>query len=376
MRLTILTWALASSLAGVAHAESYAGSWDASLGAGVISFDSDRDLDSGPVGSLGLGYRFTEQLGLEGRLSGFEADADAPADDEDGLAYQLDGLYHLNPKGKWQPFFVAGLGQLELDSPTGDDDEFTLNFGAGVKRYLQDNWFLRGDARIYESLDNSNRDAALLVSVGRAFGLQASAPVAAKDSDRDGVIDSQDACPNTPYGEAVDAQGCPVKQPEPAPEPPKDSDGDGVIDGLDACPDTASDLVVDAQGCPKLVDKTVTIRLNVQFDTDQAIVKPDYFSEIERVAEFMRTYPNTQVVIEGHTDSRGAESYNRTLSQQRADAVQRVLVETFAIDAQRVDAKGYGEAQPIASNETAEGRRQNRRVDAVISTQVQVTERR
>ena len=190
------------------------------------------------------------------------------------------------------------------------------------------------------------------------------------------MIDSQDACPNTPYGEAVDAQGCPVKQPEPAPEPPKDSDGDGVIDGLDACPDTASDLVVDAQGCPKLVDKTVTIRLNVQFDTDQAIVKPDYFSEIERVAEFMRTYPNTQVVIEGHTDSRGAESYNRTLSQQRADAVQRVLVETFAIDAQRVDAKGYGEAQPIASNETAEGRRQNRRVDAVISTQVQVTERR
>lgn len=115
-----------------------------------------------------------------------------------------------------------------------------------------------------------------------------------------------------------------------------------------------------------ILKEKVNIELEVLFDNDKAVIKPIYFNKVAEVADFMKKYSNTTAVIEGHTDSNASDSYNQELSQRRADAVKDMLINQFGIEASRVSAIGYGESQPRASNATAEGRQQNRRVIAVI----------
>jgi OOP family OmpA-OmpF porin len=115
----------------------------------------------------------------------------------------------------------------------------------------------------------------------------------------------------------------------------------------------------------------VTIRLNVEFDTAKSVVKEKYRDDIKKVADFMKTYPETKAVIEGHTDNvdiHKEPERNMRLSQSRADIVRQYLIDNFGIDASRLTAVGYGPERPIASNDTKEGRQKNRRIDAVIET--------
>jgi OOP family OmpA-OmpF porin len=127
------------------------------------------------------------------------------------------------------------------------------------------------------------------------------------------------------------------------------------------------ELVVDKNinDCPKC-ETLVTIKLDVEFDTNMAVVKDKYRNEIKKVADFMKTYPNTTAVIEGHTDNVFTAEYNQKLSQARADSVRQYLISNFGIKASRLTAVGYGLTKPIASNNTEEGRQRNRRVQAVI----------
>lgn len=119
------------------------------------------------------------------------------------------------------------------------------------------------------------------------------------------------------------------------------------------------------QPVPVLTERAM-IDLKVLFDTDKSIVRPEYFSEVAAVAEFMTKYANTDTVIEGHTDSRASDQYNEALSQRRVDAVREVLINQFGIASDRLRAIGYGESRPVATNDTAEGRQLNRRVVAVV----------
>lgn len=176
------------------------------------------------------------------------------------------------------------------------------------------------------------------------------------DSDGDGVPDYMDLCPDTPAGATVDAKGCPL-----------DTDGDGVYDFLDKCPDTPGGIRVDEKGCPVPIKEKVSIELNVEFEVNSPVVKNIYHDDIEKVANFMKAYPETTAEIEGHTDSRGTEAYNLKLSQKRAENVMKYLID-YGIDPGRLKAVGYGESMPIADNATKEGRQKNRRVVAVIST--------
>jgi OOP family OmpA-OmpF porin len=177
------------------------------------------------------------------------------------------------------------------------------------------------------------------------------------DDDGDGVVNSLDRCPNTPRGAKVDVNGCPI-----------DSDGDGVYDYLDKCPNTPRGLAVDNRGCPLPIKERVSIELQVQFDFDKAVVKPEFHDHLRGVANFLKTYPNTRVTLDGHTCWIGTEDYNQDLSERRAGNVKAYLVDKFGIAESRLTTRGYGESQPIASNDTREGRMQNRRVMAEIST--------
>jgi OOP family OmpA-OmpF porin len=129
-----------------------------------------------------------------------------------------------------------------------------------------------------------------------------------------------------------------------------------VVDASDRCANTPAGDKVDTAGC------SLTIRLEVLFDTNSATIKPESYPELERVVTFMKeTSPSASGVVEGHTDSQGADAANLSLSQRRADAVQKYLVD-HGIAASRLKAQGLGETQPVADNATKEGRALNRRV--------------
>jgi OmpA-OmpF porin, OOP family len=104
--------------------------------------------------------------------------------------------------------------------------------------------------------------------------------------------------------------------------------------------------------------------LHIEFDTDKADIKPEYFGEVEKVADFMKTYPQVKGTIEGHTDNVASAGYNLKLSQRRAESIVNMLVEKYGIDESRLTARGYGLTKPIASNKTKEGRQKNRRTVA------------
>jgi outer membrane protein OmpA-like peptidoglycan-associated protein len=107
---------------------------------------------------------------------------------------------------------------------------------------------------------------------------------------------------------------------------------------------------------------------DVLFDTGAATLKPGADLAMDRVAAFMTENPTTRVIIEGHTDSRGSDSYNEELSRRRADAVKAALA-TRGVTGDRIDAVGRGEGFPVASNESRAGQQQNRRVEIIFSDQ-------
>ncbi len=168
------------------------------------------------------------------------------------------------------------------------------------------------------------------------------------DSDGDGVPDDSDRCPGTPRGVAVGPDGC-----------PPDSDGDGVPDYMDKCPDTPKGAKVNSQGCWSLS--------NVNFDFDSAEIRAEAYPELNDIVNILRSNPNMQVTLEGHTDSVGPESYNLGLSERRAKAVMNYLVRK-GTDASRLKSVGFGETRPIEDNKTESGRASNRRVDLNITS--------
>lgn len=203
------------------------------------------------------------------------------------------------------------------------------------------------------------------------------------DDDRDSVPDSEDWCPATAPNTRVGSNGCadwevPVEcKPVAAASPPvpvvpakqaaaapaADTDGDGVADPADQCAGTPAGMAVDATGCVQ-IEKVVL--KGVSFEMGSATLRPDAAQTLRTVATAMKASPKTTVEIGGHTDSIGPADKNQRLSQRRAESVKRFLVGE-GVDAARLDAKGYGEDQPVADNQTDAGRANNRRVEFKVT---------
>jgi OOP family OmpA-OmpF porin len=190
---------------------------------------------------------------------------------------------------------------------------------------------------------------------GTPSGVEVDATGCPIDSDGDGVPDYLDKCPGTPAGVAVGSDGCPM-----------DSDGDGVPDNLDKCPGTPKGVPVNDSGCPiagvEVAGDEWFVRGQVLFDTNRATIKPEAAEVLLRVANFLRKNKQYTVEIQGNTDSTGPLAWNMKLSAMRAEAVKSYLV-TNGVAADRLTAKGFGPNEPIAPNNTVEGRAKNRRVD-------------
>ena len=187
------------------------------------------------------------------------------------------------------------------------------------------------------------------------------------DNDDDGIADIDDSCPEEPedYDDFEDADGCP--------EP--DNDQDGVPDVDDDCPTQAEVVngIDDEDGCPDGEDVRVQVRRGaivilqkVFFATNKDVIKKKSYPILEEVAQALNDNPQiTLVEIEGHTDDRGRDNKNMSLSERRAGSVERFLVER-GVDPQRLMSSGFGETMPLDTNSTKAGRAANRRVEFTI----------
>ena len=200
------------------------------------------------------------------------------------------------------------------------------------------------------------------------------------DADNDGVSDINDKCPDTKMGTKVDATGCPM-----------DNDKDGIPNDLDRCPDTAgpaslngcpdtdgdgvSDMedrcptvkgAMENKGCPEItkqdIERITYLGSKIFFENNSAKLKVGSLVQLDELVSLIKKYDASNLMIEGHADSNGADAMNLELSQKRTESVKNYLMEK-GIDGSRVTAIGYGESKPIATNTTAIGRAKNRRVE-------------
>lgn len=213
------------------------------------------------------------------------------------------------------------------------------------------------------------------------------------DRDGDGVFDLVDACPDVPGPSSKDpkANGCPLDRDgdaipddkdacpdlagEPSDDPlrngcPPDKDGDGIYDKEDACPDAPGPADPDPKksGCPlaRIEDGQIKIVDQVKFKFNSAEILRDSDPTLLAIATTLKDHPEiTKIRVEGHTDNKGNAATNMKLSQKRADAVAKWLT-SYGIDKKRLQAKGFGMTRPVDTNDTEEGRQNNRRVELHI----------
>lgn len=167
------------------------------------------------------------------------------------------------------------------------------------------------------------------------------------DSDKDGINDENDKCPTVPG--VARYEGCPIP----------DGDGDGVNDEEDKCPAVAG--VAENFGCPKISFEPA----KVLFKTGSAVLLPQGKQELDRVVTFLAENSGFSVEVNGHTDNTGSDKVNNPLSLKRAEAAKAYLVKK-GVDASRLYTEGFGSSQPVDTNDTPEGRSQNRRVEVKI----------
>ncbi len=337
-----------------------------------------------------LGIENQALVGIEAQYNGFESvlkpelsvlytNAEYEDTDTSTNIYRiaLNGVYEYEKLGFMTPLAKIGFGYETLNTHlVENEDSPFVDVGVGAKVPFTESIALKLEA-VYMLKNNDNRwdnNLALLAGINIAFGAseQKAAPVAQEkpivaepvkeevvaeaavivdgDDDKDGVLNSADACPTSNAGDKVDAKGCLVDG---------DDDQDGVLNSVDACPTSKAGEKVDASGCATLVN------LHVKFDNAKYTVDAPSKVNIQKFANFLTTNTNYSAKIMGYTDSVGNAQNNQKLSQKRANIIKEMLV-AKGVEATKIEAIGMGEAAPVATNDTAEGRAQNRRIEAEL----------
>ena len=394
----------------------------------VIYFDDDgdRNLDDGMYfGQFNVGRGLTKHLAIEGLLGYYEVSGwkgttiSIPDQKHTELGVNL--LAFLDRDETFAPYLLVGIGQLRTkDSDGSTENRPSGTFGVGLNwNIAQSNFSIRAELRARLAYEKDYNFVDNIASLGVQYsfgGKKPAAPQSNVDTDRDGVLDIWDDCPNTEFGEQVSSNGCPLRDrdgdadndrvpdsrdacpntPAGVPVSPNgcslDSDGDGVTTDKDRCPGSAPGANVNEFGCDRDDDRDGVrndldqcpntkagvridvygceikdiIRLpGVNFENGSDVLLSGTEHVLQNAATTLNNYPDLQIEVAGHTDSAGAGDLNYGLSERRAKTVRNYLIR-YGVAEDRLIAVGYGESQPVADNATAEGRATNRRVELRI----------
>jgi len=266
-------------------------------------------------------------------------------------AYTFDVLYVFNRPSMFAPYIAAGVGDLNYHpSLYNSRNDFVSEVGVGAFVKLWENgnasssFSLKPDIKVRwddASPAGHLRDYLYTMSFVFSFGPGTKPPPAPPAPPP----------PPPPPTEAAPA-------PPPVVTTPPDSDGDGVPDNIDRCPNTPHGVAVDQWGCPR---KGSIVLEGVTFETNSAILTADSRPVLNEVADGLVKHPRLKVELQGYTDSTGSDKYNLVLSDKRANSVREYLI-SQNVKSEQLVAKGFGKADPVASNATPAGRAKNRRV--------------
>jgi len=273
--------------------------------------------------------------------------------------------------GWFDPYLKLGGGYTSYKSEYSEKDGgVKLLAGGGINFWFTDHLGLNVQTGYNHGFQKDGTDyfqhsAGIVIKFG------------AKDTDKDGIPDKDDACPDV--AGPKEFNGCPDTDGDGIPDKDDacpdiaglkefdgcpDTDGDGIPDKDDACPEVAG--LKEFNGCPD-TDGDGVPGLNqyaktILFDTGKASIKFESAEILNQIINVLKKFPNSRFRIEGHTDSTGNKQKNIELSQNRADAVKIYLIQG-GIASDRLESKGYGPEKPIASNKNKKGRALNRRVE-------------
>ena len=267
-------------------------------------------------------------------------------------------------------FVLTGLGfyQLQGDAASsGDQQDVALTTDAQAEIETKTNESItdkgqRAQENLGAEVDGGAGEAGLKRrSAESAMVAETSEQPEAQgstDTDGDGVDDVRDRCDDTAAGMGVGADGCRLTG---RLRDPVDKDGDHVAEYLDKCPRTVERAKVDEKGCAQIEQPLARLE-DVLFESGRATLTPRAKETLTELISILENNPDIRVRLEGHTDNVGNESSNEMLSQKRAESIKAYLV-SEGIDGSRIKTISMGESNPIATNETEQGRAQNRRVD-------------
>ncbi|REL26769.1 OmpA family protein [Thalassotalea euphylliae] len=308
-----------------------------------VAGDSASGLEEGDGLGLSLGYRFSEYNELRILYTDLSVDALRNAyGDQDGRSVAIDLLHFPSKKNL---YLIGGFKEIDLE-----DKEVSANIGMGYRHYFTNRFagFIEGKG--HYQFEDYHTDFNATIGLMYFFGEnKARKPLA--------------PAPKTQVVKAAPVQTAPQA---------KDADKDGVIDSLDQCPGTPATHMVDVKGCTLFSEKMRSIEVQVNFDNNSDVIKPAFYDEVEKLANFMKQYEAVNLTIEGHSSSVGAAAYNQTLSMKRAQAVVDMLVSEYGVDSARLTAVGYGEERLLNRENNAAAHAQNRRIMATAETSEKV----
>ena len=319
------------SLANHATAQEFDDRWYLTGSAGFNLQDDDRTTRNAPFLGLGLGKFISPNWSLDGELNyqnpKFEDNRDALWSQ---YGISLDLRRHFVQEGRgWNPYIVAGLGMQR------SEEELLIN------------------------ASNQRRDNNLAAKLG--VGLQTTLDkrvgVRAELAYRADFDDQSAAAPNEDwFGDVLASVGVviplgPKAEAAAPPAPPAapscadlDDDGDGVNNCDDKCPGSQAGQTIGPDGCP--VQVSIDLK-GVNFDFDKSTLRPDAIAILGEAAEILKRYPDLRVEVAGHTDLCGADAYNQSLSQRRAQTVYDYLTNNGVSASRLVGPIGYGESRPL-----------------------------
>jgi OmpA-OmpF porin, OOP family len=330
------------------------GGWYVTPFGGVLHTDRDRPTDGRDyaLGGLAFGKHFSEAWSAEVMLNGTGLQGDPATFTPDRTLWggSLDLLRVFNRPGRFSPYIGVGAGAIENDitpGAAGKDAMWQASLGAFWTLWEGDGatFALRPDFKArWDDAHAAGKYTDYIGELGFQFTW--------------GGMRKVSAAPPPPPPPPPAAVAPAPPPPAVTPQPPGDEDHDGVPDDRDRCPGTPPGVAVDANGCPQ--KGSITLE-GVTFDYNSANLAAGSLNVLDDVAEGLKKHPRLKVELQGHTDSKGPDAYNLTLSQKRADAVRAYLLKS-GVSPTQITAKGYGEGQPIADNNTEAGRAKNRRV--------------
>lgn len=311
-----------------AHSEIRAGSFEVNPYAGVNFFQSSQNLKTAPVIGARLGYNITKYFGIEvagqyiptnvddkGKMDNTEGQFGYPMDRVDLYSYHIDAIVHILPDSRFTPFIVAGFGGAHYSPTISTRDMAAFNVGVGAKFSLTENIALRVDIQDYivtEIMQETYHNIGVTAGIAFSFGGSKPAPVAKREE---------------------------IAEPAPAPAPVAKEKVVIVV----ASEPKLEEKVVVAAAEPKII---ILAFEDIHFDFDKSTLKPEAQIILKRNIQILKDNPKAKVRIAGYTSASGTREHNQKLSERRAKAVQKFLINEGVITSDRLSTIGYGETHP------------------------------